>query len=250
MLLNAILGQERVIVDEVPGTTHDAIDTLFSYNGEPVLLIDTAGIRRRGRVGAGIEHHGVLRALRAMGRADVALLLIDATEMVTAQDAHIAGYIEQAATGIVVVVNKWDLIEDRDETRYTTEVQHRLKFMSYAPILFTSAQLGWGIEEVLATAKKVCQERLRHLTPSLLKGVIAQAVAAHAPPSVGGRRLKISGVTQAAVNPPTFVFSVNDPKLLHFSYRRYLENSLRQAFGFWGTPLRLFFTKIKAGGSK
>jgi GTP-binding protein len=239
MLLNAILGRERVIVDEAPGTTHDAIDTVFSYDGEPMLLIDTAGIRRRGRIKAGIEHHGMLRALKAVWRADVALLVIDATEKLTAQDAHIAGYVEQAVTGMVLVVNKWDLIEDRDEAQYATEV--RLKFMPYVPILFTSAKLSWGIDEVLATAKKVCQERSKRLPSSLLEKVITQAVVAHAPPSVGGKRLKLRGVIQSDVNPPTFILTVNDPKLLHFSYRRYLENSLRQAFDFPGTPLRLIF---------
>ena len=241
MLLNAILGQERVIVDDVPGTTRDAIDTVFIYDGEPMLLIDTAGIRRRGRIEGGIERYSVIRALRAIGRADVAILVTDATEMITAQDAHIAGYIEQVFKGVVLVVNKWDIIENGDIAQYTMEIRNRLKFMPYAPILFTSAKLKQGIEPVLAAAKEVLRQRVRRLPSSLLTEAVTQAVAAHAPPSVGGRRLKIWSVTQSGVSPPTFVFSVNDPKLLHFSYKRYLENSLRQSFDLSGTPLRLIF---------
>jgi GTP-binding protein len=241
MLLNAILGQERVIVSEEPGTTRDAIDTVFSYGGEPVLVIDTAGIRKRGRVEGGIERYSVLRALRAISRADVAILVTDATEMVTAQDVHIAGYIEQAVKGMVLVVNKWDLIEGGDRAQYIREIRSRLKFMPYVPILFTSAKLRQGIEAVLAAARGIYQQRLKRLPTSSLKEAMAQAVATHAPPSIGGRQLKLRGVTQSDVNPPTFVFSVNDPKLLHFSYRRYLENSLRRSFGLSGTPIRLVF---------
>jgi GTP-binding protein len=247
MLLNAILGEERVIVSPEPGTTRDAIDTAFIYEGEPMLLIDTAGIRRRGRIGAGIERYSVLRAFRAIARADVAILVLDAIETVTAQDAHIAGYIEQAFKGMVVVVNKWDLAQGWDKAQYAAEVRRRLRFVSYAPILFASAELGWGIAEVLSAAKGVYGERRKNLDPSSLSEVVEQAMAAHAPPSVGKRRLKLKGVTQSAVNPPTFVFTVNDPKLLHFSYRRYLENSLRKAFGFSGTSLRLIF---KAKGER
>jgi GTP-binding protein len=241
MLLNALLGEERVIVSSEPGTTRDAIDTSFIYEDEPMLLIDTAGIRRRGRIETGIERYSVLRAFRAISRADVAILVLDAAEMVTAQDAHIAGYIEQAFKGIVVVVNKWDLAEGWDKAQYAAEVRRRLKFVSYAPILFASAKLGWGIAELLSTAKGVYGERMRSLDPPSLSEVVERAIAAHSPPSIGKRRLKLKGVTQSAVNPPTFVFAVNDPKLLHFSYRRYLENSLRGAFGFSGTPLRLIF---------
>ncbi len=247
MLLNAILGQERVIVSEEPGTTRDAVDTVFSYGGEPMLLIDTAGIRKRGRVEGGIERYSVLRALRAINRADVAILVTDATEMVTAQDVHIAGYVEQAFKGMVLVVNKWDLVEGGDRARYISEIRSRLKFMPYVPILFTSAKLRQGIEAVLAAARGIYQQRLERLPPSSLKEAMAQAVATHAPPSIGGRRLKIRRVAQSDVNPPTFVFSVNDPKLLHFSYRRYLENSLRRSFGLSGTPIRLIF---KAKGEK
>jgi GTP-binding protein len=183
----------------------------------------------------------VLRALRAINRADVAVLVTDATEMVTAQDVHIAGYIEQAVKGMVLVVNKWDLIEDGDRAQYIMEIRGRLKFMPYVPILFTSARLRQGIEAVLAAARGIYQQRLKRLPASSLKEAMTQAVATHAPPSIGGRKLRLRGVTQSDVNPPTFVFSVNDPKLLHFSYRRYLENSLRRSFGLSGTPIRLVF---------
>ncbi len=247
MLLNAILGEERVIVDDVPGTTRDAVDMVFGYDGESMLLIDTAGIRKRGRVESGIERYSVLRALRAISRSDVAILVTDATEMGTAQDAHIAGYIEQAGKGMVLAVNKWDLIADGDMAQYTIEIRRRLKFMPYAPILFTSAKLGWGIEPLLSAAREIRQERLKRLSPSSLKEALAQAVAAHGPPAVAGKRLKIYRLRQSGVAPPTLVFSVNDPKLLHFSYRRYLENNLRQRFGFRGTPIRLLFKSSASG---
>jgi GTP-binding protein len=240
-LLNAILGQERVIVDEAPGTTRDAIDSVFNYQGKPTLLIDTAGIRKRGQIRGGIERYSLIRALRAISRSDVTILVIDATEMVTAQDAHIAGYIEQAFKGIVLAVNKWDLIKDGDAEQYIMEIRRKLKFMPYVPILFISAKLRQGIEPVLAEAQQVYHERFKQISPSLLTEAMTQAVAAHPPPMVGKRRLRIYQVKQTEVNPPTFIFSINDSELLHFSYRRYLENSLRQAFGFSGTSLRLVF---------
>jgi len=244
MLLNAILGQERAIVTDTPGTTRDAIDTIFEYNGDCMLLIDTAGIRRRGRIEGGIERYSVARALRAIGRADVALLLTEATEAITAQDAHIAGYIQQAFKGMVLVVNKWDLVEEvADRRQYATEIQQKLKFMPYAPILFVSAKFGRGVENVLTAAREVFEERKKRIPTSLLNTVIRDAVAAHAPPSVGGKRLKILYATQAEKSPPTFVLFVNDASLMHFSYQRYLENRLRQSFGFQGTPLRLIFKR-------
>jgi len=244
MLLNAILGQERAIVTDTPGTTRDAIDTIFEYNGDCMLLIDTAGIRRRGRIEGGIERYSVARALRAIGRADVALLLTEATEAITAQDAHIAGYIQQAFKGMVLVVNKWDLVEEvADRRQYATEIQQKLKFMPYTPILFVSAKFGRGVENVLTAAREVFEERKKRVPTSLLNTVIRDAVAAHAPPSVGGKRLKILYATQAEKSPPTFVLFVNDASLMHFSYQRYLENRLRQSFGFQGTPLRLIFKR-------
>jgi GTP-binding protein len=241
MLLNALVGGKRAIVDDVPGTTRDAIDTLFDFDGQSVLLIDTAGIRRRGRIASGIERYSVIRALRAIDRADVVLLVLDATEAVTAQDMHVAGYIQQAAKGVVVVVNKWDLIAEKDLTTWNKYIRSELKFIAYAPVVYISAKLGQGVAKIMPQVRQVYQERLKRLTTAEVNDVIQQAVSAHHPPASGRRRLKILYATQAETNPPTFVFFVNDTSLVHFSYRRYLENKLRQAFGFAGTPLRLVF---------
>jgi len=241
LLLNAILGEERAIVNEAPGTTRDALDTPFRYRDQPVLLIDTAGIRRRGRVERGVEHYSVLRALRAIDRADVALLVAEATEPMTAQDLHVAGYIQQAFKGIVLVINKWDLVQKKEKAPYIQQARQQLRFMPHAPIVFTSALLGEGTEEVLAAAWMVYQERLKRIPTAPLNKVVRDALVSHAPPMVRGSRLNILYATQTGVNPPTFVFFVNNPALVHFSYRRYLENKLRQAFGFDGSPLRLIF---------
>jgi len=241
MLLNALLGEERSIVSETPGTTRDAIDTWLDFNGESVLLIDTAGIRRRGKLGVGVERYSVLRAFRAIERADIALLVLDASEMVTAQDAHIAGYISQMAKGVILVVNKWDLVPDKNITEWTRHIRSHLKFMTYAPVLFISAKLGQGVGKVIAEAYGVYQERFKRLSTSAVNDVVQQAVAAQNLPRARGKRLKVLYATQAEVNPPTFVFFVNDSRLVHFSYQRYLENRLRQAFGFAGTPIRLSF---------
>jgi len=241
MLLNALVGGKRAIVDDVPGTTRDAIDTLVDFDGQSVLLIDTAGIRRRGRIKGGIERYSVIRALRAIDRADVVLLVLDATEAVTAQDMHVAGYIQQAAKGIVVVVNKWDLIAEKNLTAWDKHIRSQLKFIAYAPVMYTSAKFGQGIAKLMPQVREVYEQRLKRLATAEVNSVIQQAVSAHHPPSSGRKQLKILYATQAEVNPPTFVFFVNDTKLVHFSYRRYLENKLRQAFGFTGTPLRLIF---------
>ncbi len=241
VLLNALLGEERVIVDDAPGTTRDAIDILLDFNGQSVLLIDTAGIRRRGRLGVGVERHSVMRALRAIERADMALLVLDATELVTAQDMHVAGYIQQAAKGVVLIVNKWDLATAESVTEYSRYIRSQLKFMPYAPILYTSAKFGWGVDKVMPQLCQVYQERLKRLPSAAVNSVVQQAVAAHNLPRSGSKQLKILYATQAEVNPPTFVFFVNDAKLIHFSYQRYLENKLRQSFGFVGTPFRLVF---------
>jgi GTP-binding protein len=241
MLLNTILGEERVIVDEMPGTTRDAIDTSFRYDGKSVILIDTAGIRRRGRVERGIEHYSVARALRAIERADVTLLVIDATEGITAQDTHILSEIQQRCKGIVLAVNKWDLIEEKDSPQYTRNIRLRLKFMPYIPVLFISAKTGNGTNRVLPAAEEVYRERFKRLPTFLLNEMIGEAMAAHTPGAKGGSRLKVFYATQADVNPPTFVFFVNDARLVHFSYRRYLENRIRHIFGFKGTPLHFIF---------
>jgi len=241
MLLNTLLGSERAIVDDTPGTTRDAIDTLLDFEGESVLLIDTAGMRRRGRLSTGVERYSVMRALRAIDRADVALLVLDATEFPTAQDMHIAGYILQAARGIILVINKWDLISGENRAEWDRYIRDHFRFVAYAPILYTSALSGQGVAEVMPLAREVYQERLKRLPTAQVNSVVQQAVAGHSPPRKGHRQLKILHATQADVNPPTFVFFVNDAQLVHFSYRRYLENRLRQSFGFVGTPLRLVF---------
>lgn len=241
MLLNSLVGNMRAIVDDVPGTTRDAVDTMFDFNGQNVLLIDTAGIRRRGKVQAGVERYSVIRSLRAIDRADIALLVLDATELVTSQDTHIAGYIQQAVKGIIIIVNKWDLIEDKDVAEWNRLIKSQFKFASYAPIIYTSAKTGQGVERIMPQVSQVYQERLKRLSTATVNNVIQEAVATHNRPRSRDKQLKIFYATQAEVNPPTFVLFTNDAKLVHFSYRRYLENKLRQSFGFFGTPLRMVF---------
>jgi GTP-binding protein len=241
MLLNAFLGEERAIVNDTPGTTRDALDTILDFNGQNMLLIDTAGIRRRGRLESGVERYSVIRALHAIDRADIALLVMDATELVTAQDMHIAGYIRQMAKGIVIIVNKWDLVPDKNITEWNRYIRSQLKFISYAPVIYTSAKFGQGVKKIMPQVTEVYRERKKRLSTAVINNLIQEAVASHNVPRSGKKRLKILYVTQADVNPPTFVFFVNDSKLVHFSYQRFLENKLRQSFGFTGTPLRLVF---------
>lgn len=242
-LLNALLGQERMIVDEAPGTTRDAVDSFLEWDGEPLVLIDTAGIRRRGRVAPGIERYCVIRALRAIRRADVALLLLDAAEGVTEQDAHVAGYVVEEGKGLVLVVNKWDLVDKDTYTTqdYTREIRRELKFVAYAPLIFVSALTGRRVGKTIELALQVQQARQTRVATSELNKLLLDAAAAHSPPSKRGKRLRIYYATQIGVAPPAFVLFVNDPDLVHFSYRRYLENRLREAFDFQGTPIRLVF---------
>jgi GTP-binding protein len=240
-LLNAIVGEDRVIVDQAPGTTRDAVDTFFNFGGQNVLLIDTAGIRRPGRRGDGVERYSVMRALRAIDRADVVLLVLDAGELATAQDTHIAGSIQRAEKGIVLVVNKWDLIELDKAADYNRYVRSQFKFLPYAPVLYISALLGQGVDMIIPEALRVYQERFKRLPTTAVNEVVQEAVAAHNLPRLGSKQLKVLYATQAGVSPPTFVFFVNDAKLVHFSYRRYLENRLRKAFGFIGNPFHLVF---------
>jgi GTP-binding protein len=242
-LLNRLLGQERAIVSETPGTTRDSIDTPIEWEGEPLTLIDTAGIRRRGRVERGIEQYSVLRALRAIQRADVALLLIDATEGVTAQDAHVAGYILDEGKSVVVLVNKWDTVEKDERTmaEFTRQVRAGLRFLDYVPVLFISARTGQRVNQVIPTALEVQAARHLRVPTGELNRLVADVVARHAPPSKAGKRLKFFYATQPSTDPPTFVFFVNDVRLVHFSYTRYIENQLRERYGFPGTPLRLQF---------
>jgi GTP-binding protein len=242
-LLNALLGQERSIVSDVPGTTRDSLDTELTWAGTPLTLIDTAGIRRRGRVEQGIEQFSVIRSMRAIDRSDVVLLVIDATEDFTAQDLHIAGYVEEQKKGIVVVVNKWDLIEKDNHTmeEYRAKARRQLDFMPYAPLVFVSAKFGQRVQNVLETALEVVAERQRRVPTAGLNKVLRDAVAAHPPPSKPGKWVKFYYATQADISPPTFVFFCNDPLQIHFSYRRFLENQIREAFGFVGTPIRMSF---------
>ncbi|HXV97719.1 MAG TPA: ribosome biogenesis GTPase Der [Anaerolineae bacterium] len=242
-LLNKLLGEERVIVSDVPGTTRDAIDTRIMYEGLELVLIDTAGIRRRGKIETGVEKYSFLRSLKAVTRADVCLLLIDATEMVTTQDAHIAGYIVEEAKSVVVIVNKWDLVEKDTHTlnEFTARIRNDLKFLDYVPVLFISAKTGQRVQKVLPLALQVQEERLRRIPTGELNRLLRDAVAKNPPKGGQRHRLKFFYLTQAGVDPPTFVFFVNDRSLVHFTYERYLENVLREHYGFLGTPLRLIF---------
>lgn len=246
-LLNALMGVERAIVSDVPGTTRDPIDTELTYQGAKILLIDTAGIRRRGRVEPGIEKYSVLRSMRGIDRADVALLLIDATEGVTAQDAHVAGYVLERHKGVVVVINKWDAVEKDTYTmhRFMEQVRSDLKFMDYVPVIFISALTHQRIHQVLPAALEVAQARRERLSTSEFNNILRTAYDAISPPSKAGRRLRLYYGTQAGVSPPTFVIFVNDPDLVHFSYHRYLENQIRLHHPFPGTPIRIHFRESK-----
>jgi GTP-binding protein len=240
-LLNRLVGQDRAIVSPVPGTTRDAVDTPMEYQGMAITLIDTAGIRRRGRIDSGVEQYSVLRSFRAIERADVALLLIDATSGISAQDAHIAGFILDASKSCVVLVNKWDVVEASPHSRDDFEARLRsdLKFMAYAPVLFISAKTGMRVEEILPLALRVQEERLVRLPTSKINQILVDAQDRQAPPARAGRQLKLFYGTQVRSEPPTFLIYVNDPSLMHFSYRRFLENRLREEYGFLGTPIRI-----------
>lgn len=242
-LLNRLLGEERVIVSEIPGTTRDAVDTSLRYYGQPIVLIDTAGIRRRGKIAQGIEKYSVLRSLRAIDRADLVLFIVDATAGITAQDAHIAGYILEEFKSVAVLVNKWDLIvKDNDTlTRFETTLRSELKFMPYVPVLFISALSGQRVERILPMMVRIYQERQQRLSTSELNDIMRQATSRHSPPSQAGKKLRFYYATQAGVNPPTFVFFVNDTDLVHFSYARYLENQIRERHPFEGITIKIVF---------
>jgi GTP-binding protein len=242
-LINALIGEERSIVSDLPGTTRDSLDTHMEWNGRPLTLIDTAGIRRRGRIEQGIEHFSVLRSMRAIDRSDVVLLVVDATEGFTAQDLHIAGFVEEQKKGIVIVVNKWDLIEKDSHTmdEYRDEAKRQLDFLPYAPLVFISAKFGQRVQNVLEMALLVEAERRKRISTSAINKLLRDSVAKHPPPSKPGKWLKFYYATQADVSPPTFVFFCNDPKSVHFSYQRYLENQIRDQFGFVGNPVRMTF---------
>ena len=240
-LLNRLLGEERAIVSPIAGTTRDAIDTRLIFDDLPITLIDTAGIRRRGHIEPGVEKYSVLRSMQAIERADVALLMIDATSGISAQDAHIAGYILESWKSTVVVVNKWDAIEKDSFTMdsFTEKIRQELNFMAYVPILFISAKNGQRVEQVLPTALRVQEERVMRLSTSQLNQILHKAQERHPAPSHAGQQFKVYYATQVRSDPPTFLLYVNEPKLAHFTYTRYLENRIREAHAFTGTPIRL-----------
>jgi len=242
-LLNRLLGEERVIVSPLPGTTRDAIDTQLTFHGVPLTLIDTAGIRRRGRIEPGVEKFSVLRSLKAIERCQVALLVIDAVEGLTAQDAHVAGLILEKRRGVVLLVNKWDLVEKDGQTMeaYRQRLEAELPFLDYAPVLFVSALTGQRTGQILPLALEVQEEAVRRVPTSQVNRVLQEAIDQHPPPARSGRPLKLYFAAQTRTAPPTFEIQVNEPAAVHFSYARYLENALRRRFGFRGVPLRLRF---------
>ncbi len=239
--VNRVLGEERMIVSETPGTTRDPVDTLVRVDGEPMVLIDTAGIRRRGAIGRGIERYSVLRSLKAIDRADVAVVMTDAVEGYTAQDAHVVGHVLEAGRGLVLVLNKWDAVAKDPKTadERLRALRRQAPYLAWADIVFASAKTGARIDRVLGEARRVAEERYRRVPTGELNRIVADAVRAHPPSHVRNRLPKILYATQVAVAPPTFVVFVNDPELIHFSYRRYLENRIRAEHGFLGTPIRL-----------
>jgi GTP-binding protein len=242
-LTNMLLGEERAIVSPIPGTTRDALDSLMEFQGIPITLIDTAGIRRRGKIEPGVEKFSVLRSIQAIKRSDVSLLIVDAMSGITSQDTHIAGFILEAWKSAVILVNKWDLIDKDDLSvdQYSKHVLQELNFMDYVPVLFISAKTGQRVDQVLPTALQVQEERLVRLSTSQLNQIIHKAQDAHPAPSSGGRQFRMYYGTQVRSDPPTFMIYVNDPKLAHFSYVRYLENRIREDYPFVGTPIRLVF---------
>lgn len=239
-LLNKLAGEERVIVSPIAGTTRDAIDSPITFEGTPITLIDTAGIRRKGKIDRGVEKYSVIRSMRAIERCDVALLLVDATEDISAQDTHIAGYILEQWKSTVLVVNKWDLVEKDTFTMeaYTQQIRRALNFMDYVPVLFISALSGQRVSKVLPLALQVQEERMAHIGTGALNRILMKSQDLHSPSSKTGRQLRIYYGTQVRSDPPTFMLYVNDPQLMHFTYQRFLENQLRAVFPFSGTPIR------------
>ncbi len=240
-LVNALLGQERVIVSNIPGTTRDAIDTHFTSEGVKYTLIDTAGMRRKAKIDEPVEHYSVIRSLRAIDRSDVVLMVLSAPEGVTEQDKKIAGYAHESGKGCILIVNKWDLIEKDSKTplRFTEELRDELGFLQYAPVLYVSALTKQRVARVPELIKYVADQQMMRIKTSILNELVMDAVSINPPPAHKGRQLKIYFMTQADVQPPKFIIFVNDPELMHFSYLRFLENRLRESFGFEGTPLRL-----------
>ncbi len=246
-IINKIVGEDRVIVSNIAGTTRDAIDTAVTYNGTEYVFIDTAGLRRKSKVKEELERYSIIRTVTAVERCDVAVIMIDAEEGVTEQDAKIAGIAHDRGKGIIIAVNKWDAIEKDDKTiyKYTNKVREVLSFMPYAEILFISAKTGQRIPRLFETIDVVIENHALRVATGVLNEILAEAVALQQPPSDKGKRLKIYYMTQVSVKPPTFVIFVNDKKLMHFSYTRYIENKVREAFGFKGTPLKFIIRERK-----
>ncbi len=240
-LTNALLGQERVIVSDVAGTTRDSIDTHWKHDGQKFVLIDTAGMRRKAKIDAPVERYSIVRSLRSVDRADVVILVLDAVDGVTEQDKKIAGYAHEAGKGVIIVVNKWDLIEKDDKTtnKFTEDIYDELGFLQYAPILFASALTKQRIHRLADMIKFVSEQQHMRISTSVLNQLLSDAQSVNPVPSRSGRMPKIYYMTQASVKPPTFILFVNEPELIHFSYVRFLENRLRESFGFEGTPIRL-----------
>lgn len=244
-LLNKMLGEERAIVSPIPGTTRDAIDTKLIWDDQEITLIDTAGIRRRGKIDPGVEKYSVLRAIKAVKRADVALLLIDSIEGITAQDAHIAGMLVEEMVSVIVLVNKWDAVEKDTHTinQYTSDIQQALNFLPFAPLIFISAKSGQRVDRILPMVLEVFEARFLRIPTSPLNRLMREAISRHPPPQKGGIRVKFMYSTQASVDPPSIVFFVNRPDWVHFTYQRYLENRIREQYPFPGTPINLIFRK-------
>ncbi len=245
-LVNALLGEERVIVSDIPGTTRDAIDTHFFMDDTKFTLIDTAGMRRKSKIDAPVERYSVMRSLRAIDRADVVLMLIEAPVGITEQDKKIAGYAHESGKGCVIVVNKWDIFpnkHDRSTNRFTDELRAELGFLQYAPVLYASALTGQRVNRVTELVKFVAEQQSMRIQTSALNELIRDAVAVNPPPTKKGKQLKILFATQADICPPRFVLFVNNPELVHFSYLRFIENRLRESYGFEGTPLKFVIRK-------
>lgn len=242
-LVNAILGEERVIVSDIPGTTRDAVDTFVTIDGQDYVVIDTAGMRKKGKIYERTEKYSVLRALKAIERSDVVLVVLDGAEGIVEQDKKIAGYAHEAGRAVVIVVNKWDAVEKDENTMREFEelIRREFLFLDYAPIVFLSAKTKRRLHTLIPMINLAAENHVRRVETSVLNDVIMDAVAMNPPPMEKGKRLKIYYTTQVAVKPPTFVFFVNDPELVHFSYERFLENRIRDAFGFEGTPIKVIF---------
>ncbi|WP_370846453.1 ribosome biogenesis GTPase Der [Eubacterium sp.] len=246
-IINKLTGESRVIVSNIAGTTRDAIDTDVKWNGKEYVFIDTAGIRRKSKVKEDIERYSVIRTVTAVERADVVVIVIDATEGVTEQDAKIAGIAHENGKGIIIAVNKWDAIEKNDKTvyEYTNKVRQILSFMQYAEIMFISAKTGQRLPKLFDMIDMVIENHTMRIETGVVNEIMAEAVAMQQPPSDKGKRLRLYYITQVSVKPPTFVIFVNDKELMHFSYTRYIENRIREAFGFRGTPLRFIIRERK-----